>query len=54
MRILIAEDEALIALSTQAELEKAGHTVVGLAMTSDEVIKLAGLGIYQFRSTLQS
>jgi DNA-binding response OmpR family regulator len=42
MRILIAEDEALIALSTQTELEKAGYTVVGLAMTSDEVIKLAG------------
>jgi CheY-like chemotaxis protein len=41
MRILIVEDEPLIALNTQADLETAGHTVVGLAMTSDEAISLA-------------
>ena len=41
MRILIVEDEPIIALSTQADLETAGHTVVGLAMTSDEAITLA-------------
>jgi two-component system, response regulator PdtaR len=41
MRILIAEDEALIALNTQAALEAAGHSVVGVAMTSDEAITLA-------------
>ena len=41
MRILIVEDEPIIALSTQADLEAAGHTVVGLAMTSDEAINLA-------------
>jgi two-component system, response regulator PdtaR len=41
MRILIVEDEPIIALSTQADLETAGHTVVGLAMTSDEAITIA-------------
>jgi DNA-binding NarL/FixJ family response regulator len=41
MRILIVEDEPIITLSTQADLETAGHTVVGLAMTSDEAINLA-------------
>ena len=41
MRILIVEDEPIIALSTQADLETTGHTVVGLAMTSDEAITLA-------------
>ena len=41
MRILIVEDEPIIALSTQADLETAGHTVVGFAMTSDEAITLA-------------
>jgi CheY-like chemotaxis protein len=41
MRILIVEDKTLVALSTQVDLETAGHTVVGLAMTSDEAITLA-------------
>src|SRR3954463_5097113 len=41
MRILIVEDEPIIALSTQVDLETAGHTVVGLAMTSEEAISLA-------------
>jgi CheY-like chemotaxis protein len=41
MRILIVEDEPIIALSTQVDLETAGHIVVGLAMTSDEAITLA-------------
>ena len=41
MRILIVEDETLVALGTQADLETAGHTVVGLAMTSEEAINLA-------------
>ena len=39
MRILIVEDEPLIALSTQADLEAAGHTVVGIAMTSREAFE---------------
>ena len=41
MRILLVEDELIIALNTEADLETAGHTVVGFAMTSDEAISLA-------------
>jgi CheY-like chemotaxis protein len=41
MRILIVEDECLIALNTQADLEAAGHTVTGIAMTSREAIRMA-------------
>ena len=41
MRILIVEDEPLIALNTQADLEAAGHTVTGIAMTSREAFRLA-------------
>jgi DNA-binding NarL/FixJ family response regulator len=41
MRILIVEDETLVALGTQADLETAGRSVVGLAMTSEEAINLA-------------
>ena len=44
MRILIVEDEPIIALSTQADLEEAGHTVVGIAMTSREAFELAESG----------
>jgi hypothetical protein len=42
MRILIVEDETLVALGTQADFETAGHSVVGLAMTLEEAINLAG------------
>jgi len=44
MRILIVEDESLIALSTQADLEAAGYTVTGIAMTSRKAFELAGSG----------
>jgi two-component system, response regulator PdtaR len=44
MRILIVEDELLIALNTQADLEAAGHTVTGIAMTSREAFRLAESG----------
>jgi CheY-like chemotaxis protein len=44
MRILIVEDEPLIALNTQADLEAAGHTVIGIAMTSREAFGLAESG----------
>ena len=44
MRILIVEDEALIALNTQADLEAAGYTVTGIAMTSRGALKLAESG----------
>lgn len=41
MNILIVEDEALLALELESELEAAGHTIVGQAMTSREAITLA-------------
>ncbi len=41
MNILIVEDEALLALELQSELEDAGHTVVGQAMSSGDAIALA-------------
>jgi CheY-like chemotaxis protein len=44
MRILIVEDECLIALNTQADLEAAGHTVTGIAMTSREAFEQAETG----------
>lgn len=34
MRIMIVEDEALLALEMESELEAAGHEVVGLAAES--------------------
>ena len=34
MNILIVEDEALLALELESELEAAGHTIVGQAMSS--------------------
>lgn len=36
MNILIVEDEALLALELESELENAGHTIVGQAMSSQE------------------
>jgi len=36
VNILIVEDEALLALELESELENAGHTIVGLAMSSQE------------------
>lgn len=36
MNILIVEDEALLALELESELENAGHTIVGQAMSSPE------------------
>jgi DNA-binding response OmpR family regulator len=41
MRILIAEDDALIALCTEDILTDAGHTVVGLATTKLRALQLA-------------
>jgi DNA-binding response OmpR family regulator len=42
MRILIVEDEMLVALDIQGTLESAGHTVIGIAMTIDEAAKISG------------
>ncbi|MDO1580490.1 response regulator [Rhizobium oryzicola] len=41
MNILIVEDEALLALELESELETAGHTIVGQAMSSAQAKKLA-------------
>ncbi|MVA22892.1 response regulator [Agrobacterium vitis] len=40
MEIMIVEDEALLALELEAEVEAAGHTVVGQAMSRDEAIEI--------------
>lgn len=40
MKILIVEDEALLALELEAEVEAAGHSVVGQAMNRDAAIAL--------------
>lgn len=44
LRILIVEDEELIALDLQDILEAAGHTVVGRATSLSEATKLAKKG----------
>lgn len=41
-RILIVEDEYLIALEIENRLVDAGFEVVGIAMTADEAISIAG------------
>lgn len=41
LRILIVEDEHLIALDLQEVLESAGHTVVGHAVSMEDALKLA-------------
>jgi len=38
LKIMIVEDEALLALELEAEVEAAGHDVVGQAMSRDEAI----------------
>ncbi|TXM66726.1 response regulator [Methylobacterium sp. WL69] len=41
LRVLIAEDEALILMQLEFLLEDGGHVVVGTAATADEAIRLA-------------
>jgi AmiR/NasT family two-component response regulator len=41
MRILIVEDEMLVALDIQGTLESAGHTILGIALTIAEAVKVA-------------
>ena len=41
MRILIVEDELIIALDIESMLIEFGHEVCGLATTSDEAIRMA-------------
>lgn len=44
MRILVVEDEPLIAMWTHAILQEAGHTVIGLAQSQAEAMALAERG----------
>ncbi len=41
LRVLIVEDEALLAMELEAFLEDAGHQVVGIAEAKDEALALA-------------
>ncbi len=42
MRLLIVEDEMIIALDLRLRLERFGHEVVGIAMNSEEALELCG------------
>jgi CheY-like chemotaxis protein len=44
MKILIVEDEAVIALQLQTILERIGHRVVGTAPTAEAAVELARTG----------
>ncbi len=37
MKVMIVEDEMLLAMELEGEVEAAGHTVVGMAASSDQV-----------------
>lgn len=41
VRILIVEDELLIALDAEMALQDAGHDVIGTAMTEDQAVAMA-------------
>jgi DNA-binding NarL/FixJ family response regulator len=40
MKVLIVEDEMLLALNTQLELHSMGHKVVGIASSSDAALEM--------------
>ena len=42
MKILLVEDEVLIALEQQLYLESVGHSVIGPAVTAMEAVQMAG------------
>jgi CheY-like chemotaxis protein len=42
LRVLIVEDEFFISLDTQNLLQALGHDVVGIAVTAEEAVQLAG------------
>ncbi len=42
LRVMIVEDEAVIALDLQDILTEAGHVVVGIAMTTAQALRMAG------------
>jgi two-component system, response regulator PdtaR len=41
LRVLIVEDEFFISLDTKALLQSLGHTVVAIAVSADEAVRLA-------------
>jgi CheY-like chemotaxis protein len=42
LKILIVEDEFFIALDTEEQAKSLGHTVIGIAVSADEAIRMAG------------
>jgi CheY-like chemotaxis protein len=42
LRVLIVEDEFFIALDVENLLQTLGHAVVGIAVTADEAVQIAG------------
>lgn len=41
LRVLIVEDEFFISLDTKSLLQSMGHTVVGIAVSADQAVRLA-------------
>lgn len=41
LRVLIVEDEAILALDLEAEVEDAGHVVVAIAADTDQAVRAA-------------
>lgn len=48
MKILIVEDEALLAMELECEVEDAGHEIVGIAADSKEAVELINKALPQF------
>ena len=42
LRVLVVEDEFFISLDTKALLQSMGHTVVAIAVSADQAVRLAG------------
>jgi len=43
LRVLVVEDEFFISLDTKALLHSMGHTVVAIAVSADQAVRMAGL-----------
>lgn len=48
MKILIVEDEALLAMELESEVEEAGHEIVGVAAESKQALSLIEKSSPQF------
>jgi two-component system, response regulator PdtaR len=44
IRVLVVEDEFVVAITMKDELEEAGYDVVGIAATADRAVELAAAG----------